>query len=243
MPDPYTMVDARTEIQEPDGTGDYTAYFSGTSASCPLAAGVVALVFSINPELTGPQARAIVEGTADKVGGVAYDGNGHEEHYGFGRVNAARAVRAARRGFSVPQGGLCAEDLNCGDEFGAAAGAVCAKGSGQPEGVCVAACAAQVDCGDRGVCTPLPAGGSGCWPACAGHGDCAGGVVCASGLCQAVACGADAACPEGSSCGPEGLCRAGGGGGCGCGGAGAASALWGVPLLAASSLRRRRPRS
>jgi hypothetical protein len=34
--------------------------------------------------------------TCDRVGGVTYDANGRHDRYGFGRVNAARAVTAAR---------------------------------------------------------------------------------------------------------------------------------------------------
>ena len=34
--------------------------------------------------------------SADKIGGVVYDANGHNDDYGFGRVNANEAVRLAR---------------------------------------------------------------------------------------------------------------------------------------------------
>ncbi|RLB54152.1 MAG: hypothetical protein DRI34_12445 [Deltaproteobacteria bacterium] len=108
--------DYDTGMPEPDNTGNYTRYFNGTSAACPIAAGVVALVFSANPTLTGAEARCIVEQTADKVGGVSYDGNGHNNYYGYGRVNAGRAVRAAELGFDNPLGSLCAEDFNCAND-------------------------------------------------------------------------------------------------------------------------------
>jgi hypothetical protein len=39
--------------------------------------------------------------SADQIGGVVYDANGHNDDYGFGRVNAHRAVELA--GESVPQ--------------------------------------------------------------------------------------------------------------------------------------------
>ncbi|MEI2724400.1 MAG: S8 family serine peptidase [Verrucomicrobiota bacterium] len=39
------------------GTGDYTATFNGTSSACPNAAGVMALILSINPSLTNTSAR------------------------------------------------------------------------------------------------------------------------------------------------------------------------------------------
>ncbi|HUU03248.1 MAG TPA: S8 family serine peptidase [Myxococcota bacterium] len=107
--------DYNTNMPEPDNTGNYTRYFNGTSAACPIAAGVVALTFSANPSLTGAEARFVVEHTADKVGGVSYDSNGHNNYYGYGRVNAGRAVRAAEIGFNNPDGSQCAEDFNCTD--------------------------------------------------------------------------------------------------------------------------------
>ncbi|MEE1896894.1 S8 family serine peptidase [Flavobacterium rakeshii] len=81
--------------------GDYHA-FTGTSAACPNAAGVVALIFSTNPNLTGAQARVILESTTDKVGGYVYNPNmsGHSNgtwnfNVGYGRINARKAVEAA----------------------------------------------------------------------------------------------------------------------------------------------------
>jgi len=65
----------------------------GTSFAAPLAAGVAALMLSLNPELTADQVRTILIGTADKVGGVGYDPvTGFHEQYGYGRVNAGAAV-------------------------------------------------------------------------------------------------------------------------------------------------------
>ena len=79
--------------------GDWTGDFGGTSAACPLVAGVAALVLSVNPALTAGEVRAILEATADKVDprGGRYDARGWSPYYGYGRVNAARAVREARR--------------------------------------------------------------------------------------------------------------------------------------------------
>ncbi|MGB9626117.1 MAG: S8 family serine peptidase, partial [Phycisphaerae bacterium] len=75
--------------------------FNGTSAACPIAAGCAALVFSVDPSLTASQVRNILEHTADKirVEGAGYDPvTGHNDMYGYGRVNAARAVQAAAAG-------------------------------------------------------------------------------------------------------------------------------------------------
>jgi len=76
-------------------------FFSGTSASCPNAAGVVALILSVNPTLNQQEARGILESTCDKVGGYDYNfvsnqPNGRwSRDLGYGRVNAYRAVTKA----------------------------------------------------------------------------------------------------------------------------------------------------
>ena len=76
--------------------GDYVADFGGTSAACPLAAGIGALVLSVNPSLTASEVRTFLRNSCDKVGEVAYDGTGWNPFYGFGRINAQRAVDAVR---------------------------------------------------------------------------------------------------------------------------------------------------
>jgi PKD repeat protein len=79
----------------------YNRRFNGTSAACPIAAGVAGLVFSIDDTLTARQVWNILEHTADKVhpGDAGYDPvTGHSDSYGQGRVNAGRAVRAAING-------------------------------------------------------------------------------------------------------------------------------------------------
>ncbi len=78
---------------------DYTKSFGGTSASTPMVAGVFGLVFSVNPELTRAEATAIVLGTTAKIDAdvAAYDPiTGMSVTHGFGRVDAAAAVAAAR---------------------------------------------------------------------------------------------------------------------------------------------------
>jgi len=68
----------------------------GTSFACPVIAGVAALVLSANPNLSASEVKSIMETTADKVGDAGdYDENGHSPKFGFGRVNAANAVRKA----------------------------------------------------------------------------------------------------------------------------------------------------
>jgi subtilisin family serine protease len=74
-----------------------TNSFGGTSSATPLAAGVAAHILSVNPSLTVAQLKDILASTADKIGS-GYDAAGHSKKFGFGRVNAAKAVRAARDG-------------------------------------------------------------------------------------------------------------------------------------------------
>jgi hypothetical protein len=76
---------------------NYTDDFGGTSAACPVAAGVAALILSVNRDLTATQVRVILEHTAEKVGDDAdYDSiTGRSEKYAYGRINAAEAVAAA----------------------------------------------------------------------------------------------------------------------------------------------------
>lgn len=81
-----------------DGSGDYTDDFGGTSSACPGVAGVVALMLEVNPALTHAEVKALLAASCDKIDpdGGAYDGDGHSAQYGFGRVNAVRAVSLAR---------------------------------------------------------------------------------------------------------------------------------------------------
>lgn len=79
--------------------GDYNENFNGTSAACPNAAGVVALILSVNPNFTGQQARNILEQTCFKIPNgnfqpnIAGQPNGTwSNQAGYGRVNAAAAI-------------------------------------------------------------------------------------------------------------------------------------------------------
>ncbi|MEO7934138.1 MAG: S8 family serine peptidase [Chthoniobacterales bacterium] len=74
---------------------DYKMNFGGTSAATPLAAGIAALMISENPSLTALEVRTLLHQTCDQIGGVAYDANGRNPLYGYGRVNARRAVGSA----------------------------------------------------------------------------------------------------------------------------------------------------
>jgi subtilisin family serine protease len=77
------------------------------SASTPFAAGVAALVLSANPRLTSTQVRLVLQDTADKIGPKSsYKASGHSNEFGYGRVNAVRAVAQAQwlaAGKSAPE--------------------------------------------------------------------------------------------------------------------------------------------
>jgi thermitase len=62
-------------------------YLSGTSMACPQVAGVAALIWSRFPNITRDQVRAQLRYTADDLGDPGFD-----EYYGYGRVNARKAV-------------------------------------------------------------------------------------------------------------------------------------------------------
>jgi hypothetical protein len=70
---------------------------SGTSFSSPIAAGVAALVLSRNSSLSAQQLVTLLEQNSDDLGAAGYD-----QTFGWGRVNASRAVIAAGGGSTAP---------------------------------------------------------------------------------------------------------------------------------------------
>ncbi len=87
--------------------GDNYKHFGGTSAATPLVAGICALMLSVNPNLTAKEVKEILEKTADKIGSpTEYNSSGHSRKYGYGRVNADKAVAEALRrkdGAQIPK--------------------------------------------------------------------------------------------------------------------------------------------
>ena len=73
--------------------GNNYAYASGTSMSAPHVAGLAALVRSANPALTNRQVSLLIENTAVDLGPP-----GKDELFGFGRIDAHAAVKAATTG-------------------------------------------------------------------------------------------------------------------------------------------------
>ena len=99
-PDPLTPGIYTTDRMGREGyntNGDYTEEFGGTSSACPGVAGTAALILSVNPDLTWMEVRQIIRETSvkiDKTGG-RYDSDGHSIYYGYGRIDAEKAVRKA----------------------------------------------------------------------------------------------------------------------------------------------------
>ncbi len=73
-------------------------YASGTSMAAPHVAGVAALVLSRNPSLTVDQVEQILTASADDLGEPGWD-----PYFGYGRVNAYRAVQMAGESLPAPE--------------------------------------------------------------------------------------------------------------------------------------------
>lgn len=78
---------------------NYTYTFNGTSAACPNAAAVGALLLSLRPELTAEDVRNVMAQSVEKVGGynysVQYPNGTWCPELGYGRVNAYNALQHA----------------------------------------------------------------------------------------------------------------------------------------------------
>ncbi len=81
-----------------DLNGNFTNSFGGTSSACPGAAGVAALVLSVNPNLKWHEVKDILQKACDKVDpqGGNYNPSGHSPKYGYGRLNARIAAELAK---------------------------------------------------------------------------------------------------------------------------------------------------
>lgn len=94
-----TLTLDRTGTAGYNNTGDF-CQFNGTSGSCPIAAGVVGLMASANPNMTEEEMRRQLAGSCEKVGGYSYSNNPDypfgtwNMEMGYGRINALAAVQA-----------------------------------------------------------------------------------------------------------------------------------------------------
>jgi hypothetical protein len=82
---PGTMIwTTESDLNHPYGA------WQGTSFASPIVAGVAALAISANPTLSNDQVVSLLEQSADDLGAPGYD-----PYFGYGRVNALRAVSLA----------------------------------------------------------------------------------------------------------------------------------------------------
>jgi subtilisin family serine protease len=81
-----------------DAAGNYTNSFGGTSSAAPGVAGVAALILARNPNLRFDEVKDIIKRSCDQIdkSGGSYATDGHSPFYGFGRVNARKAVELAQ---------------------------------------------------------------------------------------------------------------------------------------------------
>jgi subtilisin family serine protease len=97
--DPGVGISTATVDMDENGVGmvyGYTSGFGGTSSATPLVAGICGLVLTANPNLTLAELKDILKKSSDKIGGASqYDANGHSDLFGFGRINALKAVKMA----------------------------------------------------------------------------------------------------------------------------------------------------
>jgi subtilisin-like proprotein convertase family protein len=85
-------------LEDGDQAGLFSNSFGGTSSACPGAAGIVALVLSVNPDLKWHEAKDLLKRACDRIDPTEgnYDSTGHSIFYGYGRLNALSAVELAR---------------------------------------------------------------------------------------------------------------------------------------------------
>jgi TolA-binding protein len=74
-------------------SSDYMSVFGGTSAACPLVAGLAGLILSKDNYLYRDQVKTIIQHTAKDLGASGWD-----DQYGWGRIDAAAALRITLSG-------------------------------------------------------------------------------------------------------------------------------------------------
>ena len=182
--------------------GDYSYSFGGTSAACPVAAGLVGLLLSSNPGLNRADIFQILNDSADKVGGVSYS-DGFSPYYGNGRINAYTAIQlAAGTEPCEPLPEICdngtdddcdgqvdGNDIDCAPDAGQV-GAPCLADNecpsdgfcitqsqyDYPGGYCTTYC--NVSCANGDICVGVGGNTSICYDGCSQTSDCRDGYDC-----------------------------------------------------------------
>jgi thermitase len=85
--------------------GHFYCSLSGTSMATPHVSGLAALLWSFDHGLTADRVRAIIQATADDLGDP-----GRDDTFGYGRINAARALESISLRISPAQAFFLADD-------------------------------------------------------------------------------------------------------------------------------------
>lgn len=106
---PDFMAMGRGNLTAASGSGNtgYTSFGSGTSFSCPMAAGVVAMILQANPTLTPMQVRDILRQTSS-------NSSSPNSLIGWGTINAWNAIQLARTTSVDPISGNIPSDYKLG---------------------------------------------------------------------------------------------------------------------------------
>lgn len=75
-----------------DNPEDWRSDFNGTSAACPVVAGVAALMFALKPYVSSSTVSAFLTESSERVDNHHYDQWHHDYIFGHGRINAAAAM-------------------------------------------------------------------------------------------------------------------------------------------------------
>jgi len=84
------------------GYGEY-AQVAGTSQAAPHVSGLAALIWSVSPSMSNDQVEQTIEETAVDLGSP-----GRDDVFGYGRIDAYRAVASASQGTSAGERGMMA---------------------------------------------------------------------------------------------------------------------------------------
>ncbi|MBL8920151.1 MAG: S8 family serine peptidase [Myxococcaceae bacterium] len=86
-----------TDLSGPAGEdpGDYTSLFGGTSAACPVAAGLAGLLVSAQPDAGRAELDRWLIGTTRRAPFARATDGGHDVEYGYGIIEATRALERA----------------------------------------------------------------------------------------------------------------------------------------------------
>jgi len=94
---------AEASVRLENGRNYIWSPLSGTSMSCPAVSGIVALMLEANPGLSTEQVRDIIRRTArnDSITGPLLERDSLSLHWGWGKIDALKAVNEAIRTVSI----------------------------------------------------------------------------------------------------------------------------------------------